>query len=216
MIVFNLGGALAGAISVTAIVLLLKYIPTLANGPYGNLLAGGIIFAVGLVLELTSLKPRIFFIPVSLLGLGAMSYQLWSIWHWPGLIVGIVCILIAIAFAVKTGNRAGAADLARRVDAKEKLFSGANTSDDSEVRKTLSSLIVDSPYHLDNREAVSLNADLIAFAMNRYPQLLTPEKKALLAAYQAKLVHASKSSEVNWQEFKDAKAMADLIRAVLA
>ncbi|MBN2494401.1 MAG: hypothetical protein JXR96_07425 [Deltaproteobacteria bacterium] len=85
MIVFNLDALVA--IAICAVLVGPLYFFDFMQGGLERALIGTAGLVIGGIVELAGLKPRLFFLPVWLIGLGVLVYQAFDAWGWWGLAV---------------------------------------------------------------------------------------------------------------------------------
>ena len=80
LLFLNLSGLLCAVLVFLAAGGLMAVGPALENAHHGNIAISAIIFAVGGLMELTPLRPRFFFVPIWLIGLGMAAWHLSRVW----------------------------------------------------------------------------------------------------------------------------------------
>jgi hypothetical protein len=105
MIIFNLWAIPVGIVALVAVYLLGHIWPASMGPPVGGWTTGVIFFFVGGVAELVGMKARLFFLPIWLIGLGIIGYQMGVV----GSVIFVVLLLAAmIAIHRKTKKQEAA------------------------------------------------------------------------------------------------------------
>jgi hypothetical protein len=106
MIIFNLWAVLVVPLIILICLPFYTYFPELMKGPHEALVLGIIVTVIGGITDYVGLKGRLFFLPIWLIGIGIICYQIGVV----GMTIFAAIAAVGIYFLIRQNKKRSAAD----------------------------------------------------------------------------------------------------------
>lgn len=208
-IIFNIWAIAVGLGILAVVSVLMQMFPGLMNGPHELLVFGIVTMVVGGGTEYFGIRGRVFFLPIWLIGLAIVCFQI----GWIGTAIFVAFLVAGFFWLIQIGKKREREHWLKAQEALRKTPTPAASWNEGEFWQWVNTTLT-LPSSKYTPEICDHNLKVLQAVQDRKPQL-RPDESARLVLLRNFLVqssHAPKPADIDW---KLRRAVIDLIESKL-